>query len=134
MPIQGLDHFTVHTADRPGTVDFYCRVLGFSTGARPPFAFPGEWLYIDGRPLLHLVDNPDAPGGRSSLDHVALAIDDPEAMAARLDANGVPYEARGVPGSDRVQYFLHDPNGVKIELQFTAKAGMSRPPPGLKPA
>ena len=36
------------------TVHFYENVLGFTNGPRPPFNFPGAWLYSSGHPVLHL--------------------------------------------------------------------------------
>ena len=45
MTICGLDHFNVVTSDLEASRRFYVRVLGLREGARPPFDFPGAWLY-----------------------------------------------------------------------------------------
>ena len=38
---------------------FYDRVLGMKAGDRPPFPFPGAWIYLGDTPVLHLVDVSD---------------------------------------------------------------------------
>ena len=40
-----LNHFSIRTLDLDRTRHFYTEVLGFADGPRPPFPFPGAWLY-----------------------------------------------------------------------------------------
>ena len=56
MSVGVLDHYNVSTRKLDETVHFYESVLGFTNGPRPPFNFPGAWLYSSGRPVLHLND------------------------------------------------------------------------------
>jgi catechol 2,3-dioxygenase-like lactoylglutathione lyase family enzyme len=51
-----LDHFNIRTRKLADTVQFYEDVLGLEKGARPNFAFPGAWMYSEGKPVVHLVD------------------------------------------------------------------------------
>ena len=51
-----LDHYNVSTRKLGDTVRFYEDILGLVNGPRPPFDFPGAWLYSDGHPVLHLND------------------------------------------------------------------------------
>ena len=51
-----LDHFNIRTRNLAETVRFYEDVLGLENGARPNFAFPGAWMYSEGRAVVHLVD------------------------------------------------------------------------------
>ena len=55
MPIQGLDHINIHTSKREETLRFYTEMLDFQEGFRPPFDFPGAWLYAGERAVIHLV-------------------------------------------------------------------------------
>ena len=55
MPIQGLDHINIHTSKREETLKFYTEMLDFQEGFRPPFDFPGAWLYAGERAVIHLV-------------------------------------------------------------------------------
>jgi catechol 2,3-dioxygenase-like lactoylglutathione lyase family enzyme len=48
MPINKLAHFSVRTPDLEASKQFYAEVLGFREGFRPPFRFPGVWLYRGG--------------------------------------------------------------------------------------
>ena len=52
MPLHGLEHVLVLTDDLEATKTFYCEVLGFDAGDRPPLEFPGYRLYLDGVPCV----------------------------------------------------------------------------------
>lgn len=125
--IDGLDHFTITTADLPRSRAFYIEVLGLTEGDRPPLGFPGHWLYAGGRAILHLVGDDGARrrGGRDAdeqgFDHIAMAARGMADMAGRLKARGIAFETRDVPGRPRKQIFFLDPDGVKVELQFDAR-------------
>ena len=45
MSVGVLDHYNISTRKLPETIKFYEDVLGFTNGPRPPFDFPGAWLY-----------------------------------------------------------------------------------------
>jgi catechol 2,3-dioxygenase-like lactoylglutathione lyase family enzyme len=124
MSVGVLDHFNIRTRDLKGTVRFYQDILGLENGARPNFAFPGAWLYSEGRAVVHLVDiaptdeaqKPDS----GVVHHVAFISRDFAGMKQRLQAKGVEFEARQVPGGELWQIFIRDPNGVMIELNYEA--------------
>jgi catechol 2,3-dioxygenase-like lactoylglutathione lyase family enzyme len=125
MSVGLLDHYNVSTRKLNETVEFYESVLGFTNGARPPFNFPGAWLYSASHPVLHLNDisqtdkqqRPDS----GVIDHVAFSSRGFEAMKQHLTSKAVPYRVNQVPNSARWQIFLHDPNNVEIELNFESK-------------
>ena len=56
MSVGLLDHYNVRTANLAETVSFYETVLGLENGDRPNFAFPGAWMYSEGRAVVHLID------------------------------------------------------------------------------
>ena len=56
MSVGVLDHFNIRTRNLADTVRFYEDVLGLEKGARPNFAFPGAWMYSEGKAVVHLVD------------------------------------------------------------------------------
>ena len=118
MALQGLDHVTVNCADLAKSRAFYAEVLGFRDGARPAFSFPGAWLYLGERPVVHLVGDAPSSPETGSFDHVAFEARDIDAVRANLIARGVAYREGGVPGARVRQIFLRDPDGVKIELNF----------------
>jgi catechol 2,3-dioxygenase-like lactoylglutathione lyase family enzyme len=48
MPVTKLAHYSIRTAHLEKSCRFYERILGFKRGYRPPFDFPGLWLYKGG--------------------------------------------------------------------------------------
>jgi len=119
-----LDHFNIRTRDLASTVRFYEDMLGLEKGPRPNFAFPGAWMYSEGKAVVHLVDiaattEPQKPDS-GVVHHVAFASHGFDGMKQRLKSKGMPFEARQVPGGDLWQIFVNDPNGVMIELNYEA--------------
>ena len=100
-------------------------MLGFTNGPRPPFNFPGAWLYSSGHPVLHLNDISQTEKQQHTdsgvIDHVAFGCRGFEATKRHLSEKGVPYHVNQVPNSARWQIFLRDPNNVEIELNFESK-------------
>jgi hypothetical protein len=100
-------------------------VLGFVNGPRPPFNFPGAWLYSAGHPVLHLNDisqtDKEQRADSGVIDHVAFGSRGFEAMKKHLAGRNVSYRINLVPNSTRCQIFLRDPNNVEIELNYDTK-------------
>jgi len=122
MGVGMLDHYNVSTRNLDDTVRFYRDVLGFVNGPRPPFDFPGAWLYSDGHPVLHLndispTDKPQRPDS-GVIDHIAFGSRGFEAMKRHLAQQGIGFRVNDVPNSTRRQIFLTDPNNVLIELNY----------------
>jgi catechol 2,3-dioxygenase-like lactoylglutathione lyase family enzyme len=130
MPLIRLEHFLVMTDDLEATRDFYCRGLGMHVGPRPPLAFPGYWLYLGDVPCIHVAEwntyrthslgqgiavTERAPG-TGPVDHLAFVAADCESIKAQLLAYGITFAENRVPGANLTQFFLYDPNGVKVEI------------------
>ncbi|MDM7942566.1 MAG: VOC family protein [Hydrogenophaga sp.] len=140
MVVSKLAHFSVRTTDMESSRRFYVDVMGFKEGFRPPFNFPGLWLYIGGDEsdygVVHIigVDTNDSSGlaeylgeraeealsGSGVLDHVAFSATDLQEMYRRLKAAGLPFRERTVPSLGLHQVFVEDPSGITIELNFPA--------------
>lgn len=131
-PAQGvvltqLDHFTVDGGmqDIDRLRDFYRDILGMHDGPRPPFDFPGYWMYAGGRPVVHIVGYADketipvAP--TAAFGHIAVRCQGFAAMRAHLERNGIAYRPNVVPGQKLAQLFIHDPMGVMVELLFSGE-------------
>jgi catechol 2,3-dioxygenase-like lactoylglutathione lyase family enzyme len=118
--VNGLDHINIRTADLAATRALFVDVLGLSEGWRPPFPFPGAWLYAGDKDVVHLVevDRPAAESAGSSLDHFAFDIADYDEALARVEKTGLSFRATATPGTSVKQIFVRDPNGVTIELNF----------------
>jgi catechol 2,3-dioxygenase-like lactoylglutathione lyase family enzyme len=139
MAIGRLDHYSVRTGDVRTSEKFYAEVLGFVSGPRPPFDFPGAWLYSGdpdkgGIPVVHIigVDSGGAENLKSylddradkastdtgALDHIAFRAEGLKELRDRCVKLGVPFRERSVPRSKIHQVFLKDPDGVTIELNY----------------
>jgi len=122
MSVGMLDHYNVSTRNLRDTVRFYEEVLGLVNGPRPPFDFPGAWLYSEGHPVLHLndispTDKPQRPDS-GVIDHIAFGSRGFDAIKQHLAGKRVSFRVNEVPNSTRRQIFLTDPNNVLIELNF----------------
>jgi catechol 2,3-dioxygenase-like lactoylglutathione lyase family enzyme len=123
--IASLDHVNILTADVEACRKFYVDALGFEEGFRPAFDVPGLWLYLEGAPVVHIIQVDEAPPKNSgSIDHIAFRAHNFDKFTARLDANGIAYEDREIPGMDLHQLFCYDPHGIKVEFNFE---GQDRP-------
>lgn len=142
MGIQRLDHYSVRTTDLQRAIRFYEDALGFHSGPRPSFRFPGAWMYTaphaDGRAgsaIVHLIgtgsvdggltdylgDKPAAaPAHTGALDHIAFAATGIADLYARLALRGIPFRQRQVPDLGLHQVFINDPDGVTIELNYAS--------------
>lgn len=123
MSVTACNHFTVLTDDLPATLAFYEEHLNLRPGARPPFTFPGAWLYADaGRgpdPILHIVAGiPKERLVKGVLDHMAFSGRGLAAAVAKLKRKGVKYELRRLPEYGTWQLFFFDPNQAKVEIDF----------------
>ena len=122
MPVASLQHVNIHCREVDRARDFYVRILGLRVGDRPPVASVGYWLYLGAHPVIHLVQGVEdaCPSGAptGAIDHVAFQGADLEATREALKAEGLVFRETIVPRDGTVQIFVHDPNGVKIELNF----------------
>lgn len=135
MTLSALDHCSIRTVKLAETRDFYVDVLGMTDGERPDFDFPGNWLYVEGKPIVHLVGidpddpsglqeylggsiDPEALEGSGAFDHMAFRAQDPGLLIARLQSKGYAYREREVPDLGLFQIFVEDPNGVTVELNY----------------
>ncbi|RYF08621.1 MAG: extradiol dioxygenase [Comamonadaceae bacterium] len=133
MQVHRLDHFTLRTEKLAATVAFFENVAGLVAGPRPPFGFPGAWLYGGGAAILHLApfDPEDhelqrylgarsAGSGSGCMDHIALRCTGLPAFEERLRRLGLPYSPRTVPQVLEHQVFVVDPNGIRVEFIFSS--------------
>jgi catechol 2,3-dioxygenase-like lactoylglutathione lyase family enzyme len=123
MAVSGMNHFTILTDNLDATLEFYREHLEFSPGPRPPFTFPGAWLYAAGGsdPILHVIAGRDKKElVKGVLDHMAFTAQGLAGSVVKLKDRGIAYELRKLPGYGTWQLFFNDPNGAKVELDFDA--------------
>src|SRR6266508_2878563 len=119
MAVDVLQHINIHVADLERSKRFYTRVLGLRVGPRPPVASVGYWLYLGDQPVIHLVQKPAGSlpaAGNGAIDHIAFHGINVEATRRLLQADGLAFHETVIPRDRSIQLFVHDPDGVKIEL------------------
>ncbi len=135
MALQSLNHVTLRPHDLEATRDFYVDIVGLKEGERPPFGFPGYWLYVGEMPVIHLVgkgnttddfagyEGPtDTAAGSGAIDHVAFQYDaeDYDKTLAAIERLGFQSHSQTVPDLGLRQLFIKDPDEVMVEINFLA--------------
>lgn len=141
MPVGKLDHYSIRTPEVEASRRFYTEVMGFSVGFRPPFKFPGIWLYNGAQypettGVVHIIgiDPNDPQGlkdylgdrdvtslqGTGTVDHMAFVATGLADMRARLQNHRIAFRERTVPALGIHQVFFEDPSGVTLELNYPA--------------
>ena len=123
MAVTAMNHFTILTDDLPATLAFYDEHLNLRPGARPPFTFPGAWLYADGgrgeHPILHIVAGKQKKDlVKGVIDHMAFSGKGLSGAVEKLKKKNLKYELRKQVDSGTWQLFFFDPNDAKIEIDF----------------
>lgn len=141
MPVGKLDHYSIRTPEVEASRRFYTEVMGFTVGFRPPFKFPGIWLYNGAQypettGVVHIIgiDSNDPQGlkdylgdrdvtslqGTGTVDHMAFVATGLADMRTRLQNHGIAFRERTVPALGIHQVFFEDPSGVTLELNYPA--------------
>jgi catechol 2,3-dioxygenase-like lactoylglutathione lyase family enzyme len=127
--IKSIAHTSFLVKDLETSLVFYRDLLGLKINStRPTFAYDGVWLDIaDTGQQIHLMvlPNPDSlesrpeHGGRDK--HVALMVEDLDAVAESLEKGGVTISRSK---SGRPAFFCRDPDGNALEFaeSFVVKA------------
>jgi catechol 2,3-dioxygenase-like lactoylglutathione lyase family enzyme len=128
IKLNNLNHINIGAPPElvEDTRRFYVDVIGLRAGPLPGRAdFPVYWLYLGDQPVIHLIGRPldppvpnPRPRDTGWIDHIAFSCTDHRAARARLDEIGVPYQFNSFPQAGIVQFLVHDPVGIKIELNF----------------
>src|SRR5689334_11746829 len=119
-----FDHLNLRPRDMEAMRDFLVAVLDLKVGWRPPFTFPGYWLYdADDRPVIHLQPPGDGDQGTQPLfNHMAFGPYDLDARQAAISALGYACKRSRIPGTGIDQLFVIGPENIRVELQ-SADAG-----------
>ncbi|AQV98254.1 hypothetical protein BJN34_30760 [Cupriavidus necator] len=116
-----FDHVNVTVAGQAASVRIlFEHLMGLAPGARPPFPFPGTWLYQDDRAIVHTVDREsalEAVPGTVRFGHIAFRTDEAAAtLKERVRASGLPFRIAHVPGTGALQIFIQLSEDFVVEL------------------
>jgi catechol 2,3-dioxygenase-like lactoylglutathione lyase family enzyme len=136
MSVQSLNHYNLRVP-KPLLAEFeqfYVDVLGFRAERFLRNGIQGFWLYAAGQPLVHVtqVETPPEPTNSSAsarahtsgiVDHVAFSCERLDNLLERLNRLDVSHTRHDFPELGFVQIVVHDPLGLKIELNFEQGSG-----------
>jgi catechol 2,3-dioxygenase-like lactoylglutathione lyase family enzyme len=143
--ISKLDHVNIVTKNIGETIRFYTEVLGMKNAGLPGGMVSDRNAFIcddEDNAVLHIqgVDPADPQAtfdgirsrlgnlkasieledldGSASIEHVAFACTDYNAVRERLAKHGLEMRFNEVPQMSLRQIFVNDPNGITLELNF----------------
>ena len=111
--LTGIHHNSVVTSDADRAREFYAGILGMKEIPYPStFDFPVIWFELGDQHVHLIVENrPDSISPR----HIAFHVRNASVAREALTAMGVAIEDTvKIPGAER--FFVHDPDGNRIEL------------------
>lgn len=123
--ITGIGHTAYNVTDMEKSLDFYCKVLGFTHAFSIKNAQNEPWieyLKVGGGQFIELFYGGQANTVSGSYAHLCLEVDDIEEIAARLTKMGAPLDTPPQQGKDaNWQCWTHDPDGNRIEFMCLSK-------------
>lgn len=130
--LKRLAHVNIRCARLAETIRFYGDVLGLVATPLPGADHMEHRAWLrdpSGDPILHIGDQDVGTGGADgpqrgsgAIDHIAFECDDIAGFRAHLDRLGHRYRHNAVPAAGLEQLFIHDPDGILIELNFFVAA------------
>ena len=123
--ITGLGHIAITAADIDASLNFYTHILGLPEAFRMHNDDGNLWMvYIKtgADDFIEIftggAEPPEAANNAAGFKHVCLWVDDLEATLNDLKTRGLDVDPAGIrTGRSRCrQYFIADPDGVRIEL------------------
>jgi catechol 2,3-dioxygenase-like lactoylglutathione lyase family enzyme len=125
MQTLGINHINivVTAAQLPAVVAFYEQIIGLKQGGRAASKRDGAWLYCGDAAIIHLsvVEQSPYSGRDTHFNHVALACTGVADFVQCLDSANIAYETDYRSPPEMTQIFLHDPVGIRIELNFAGE-------------
>jgi catechol 2,3-dioxygenase-like lactoylglutathione lyase family enzyme len=119
MTIEYLDHININTKKLDECINFYGEIIGLENGFRPDIPIPGAWMYVGGRPVVHIME---MDGGRDGdtgpIDHVAFKCTGLADYKKRIEDAGMKWDHNVIAEMGVTQLYVDDPDGVKVELNF----------------
>jgi catechol 2,3-dioxygenase-like lactoylglutathione lyase family enzyme len=121
--IIGISHAAFYVSDMAKARAFYEGFLGFASPFSIPRKNPNEhlvWIKINDRQSVELFPGSEVAPDADRLYHIAIEVDDADAMLAYLRAKGVqglpPTSASPIGKIGNKNFTIKDPNGNGVEI------------------
>jgi catechol 2,3-dioxygenase-like lactoylglutathione lyase family enzyme len=119
------------TRDLTASERFYVDLMGFEIAHEFRNAAGeryGFFLHAGGGTFIEFFQKPDAGQEEGLFRHICYETDDIEAFAEKVRAYGITDFTIKRGRTDRVlQFFVHDPDGVQVEIQQHDPESVLRP-------
>lgn len=110
-----FDHLSVVSKPCDPALTGLAALLGLTSGYRPPFPFPGRWLYQGNDAQLHVIERSDAE--QVELNHLAFRSEQSLAdLLEQIHSLGLQYRVSHVPADNTAQVFIRLSDTLLIEL------------------
>jgi catechol 2,3-dioxygenase-like lactoylglutathione lyase family enzyme len=130
MPVLGLQHVNIRTADLPRTIAFFRDVLSMRVGPSPRSSSMenGAWVFDDNDvAIVHVAKAsvnypsdakmPFTPShGSGAIHHVALQCSGLDQTRERIKALGLEFFEHHLPQFSQI--LVREPDGILFELNF----------------
>src|SRR5215216_127581 len=120
--ITGISHAAFFVSDMAKARAFYEDFLGFQSPYAIPRKNPGEqliWIKINDRQSVELFPGSEVAADADRLYHIAIEVEDADAMLAYLRAKGVaglpPTSTSPIGKIGNKNFTIKDPNGNGVE-------------------
>ncbi|MCB0008730.1 MAG: VOC family protein [Anaerolineales bacterium] len=114
--IKRLAHICIHTHDLEETGRYYFDGLGLEKGFEfiKNGALFGYYIKLGDSTFIEVFQGKNSEVG--NINHLAIEVDDIDAVIARLQAHGYEVGAKKLGADNSWQAWTADPNGVRIEF------------------
>lgn len=127
-----FDHIALRCTDTENVKLFFTEIIGLTVGSRPPFPFPGFWLYTNqnknavlhlfgGKARVHeksLSNKNLTPSDNNIVDHIAFRGDDYKEIMSRMKEHNISFSETTIPDSNIRQVFIQAPENLIVEMDF----------------
>ncbi len=128
--ITGISHAAFYVSDMAKARAFYEDFLGFQSPFSIPRKDPKEqlvWIKINDRQSVELFPGSEVTPDADRLYHIAIEVDDAEAMRLYLQSKGVAVPPKsGIGKIGNKNYFVKDPSGNTVEVVEYLADGWTR--------
>lgn len=118
--ILGVSHAAFYVTDMAKARAFYEGLFGYQSPFSIPRKDPKEqlvWIKINDHQTIELFPASEVAADADRLYHIALEVDDAEAMRVYLKSKGVAVPEKTAVGKiGNKNYFIKDPNGNTVEI------------------
>lgn len=112
--LKSINHLTYNVTNKERALRFWQDVLGVQQIPSQVDMTHILWLQLPSGAMVHLVENAESPSKPSH--HGAFEVADIEAAAKAVQAKGVETTPITTRKDGQRVFFLHDPDGNRIEI------------------